>query len=204
MGPLSGMNFPSINHGISESLKLLVVLGAICVPVLRAQETRNPQMPAPPPLKVVLKDDRAQLNETKDAKDRLRKTIELAEIHLQHAEALTSQQKYEGVLFELGAYLALVDDALKFLGQMNHDRGRTRDLYKRLEIDLRGDGPRLTAMRRITPLEFAIRVKEIEDFAREGRTEALNSFYGHTVVREKKKADDAKPAKDSAKPEKQP
>ncbi len=180
------------------------MLAAICVPALRAQDTRNPQMPAPPPLKLIPKDERAQLNETKDAKDRLRKTIEFAEIHLQRAEELTTQQKYETVLFELGAYLALVDDALKFLGQMNHDRGRTRDLYKRLEIDLRGDGPRLTAMRRVTPLEFAIRVKEIEDFAREGRTEALNSFYGHTVIREKKKADETKPAKDPAKPEKQP
>ena len=197
------MNFLSINRGISESLKLLVVLGAICVPVLRAQDTRNPQMPAPPPLKLIPMDERTQLNETKDAKDRLRKTIEFAENHLQRAEELTTQQKYETVLIELGAYLALVDDALKFLCQMNHDRGRTRDLYKRLEIDLRGDGPRLTAMRRVTPLEFAIRVKEIEDFAREGRTEALNSFYGHTVIREKKKADETKPAKDS-KPEKQP
>ena len=198
------MHSRRINHFVSDGLYLLVLLGAICVPTLRAQETRNPQMPAPPPLKVIPKDDRAQLNDMRDAKDRLRKTIELAEIHLQHAEALTSQQKYEEVLFELGAYLALVDDALKFLGQMNHDKGKTRDLYKRLEIDLRADGPRLTAMRRVTPLEFAIRVKEIEDFAREGRTEALNSFYGHTVVREKKKTDDVKPAKDSTKPEKQP
>ena len=194
-----------INRCVLDGLYLLVVLCVICVPVLRAQEKRNPQMPAPPPLKLIPRDEREQLNETKDAKDRLRKTIEFAQIHLQHAEELTSQQKYETVLIELGGYLALIDDALKFLDQMNHDRGKTRDLYKRLELSLRADGPRLTAMRRVTPLEFAIRVKEIEDFAREGRTEALNSFYGHTVVREKKKADDAKPAKDaSAKPEKQP
>jgi hypothetical protein len=44
-------------------------------------------------------------------------------------------------------------------------------------------------MRRITPLEFAVWIKHVEDFARDGRTEALNSFYGHTVVREQKATD---------------
>jgi hypothetical protein len=39
-------------------------------------------------------------------------------------------------------------------------------------------------MRRNTPLEYAVWIKEIEEFARNGRTEALNSFYGHTVVRD--------------------
>jgi hypothetical protein len=45
----------------------------------------------------------------------------------------------------------------------------------------------LTATRRTTPLEFAVWIKKVEDFARDGRTEALNSFYGHTVVREPQK-----------------
>ena len=188
------MNARSINRRISEGLKLLVVLG-VCVTALHGQEPPVKQLPAPPPFKVISKDERAQLTDAKDAKTRLRKTVELAEIHLQRAEALTSQEKYEEVLIELGGYLALIDDALKFLGQMNRDSTRTRDLYKHLEIDLRGDGPRLTTMRRITPLEYAIRIKEIEDFARDGRTEALDSFYGHTVIRDgKKKARDEKPA----------
>ncbi len=43
-------------------------------------------------------------------------------------------------------------------------------------------------MRRTTPLEFAVWIKQVEDFARDGRTEALNSFYGHTVVRDPQKA----------------
>jgi hypothetical protein len=40
-------------------------------------------------------------------------------------------------------------------------------------------------MRRTTPAAYAIFIKETEDFARQGRTEALNSFYGHTVVRDR-------------------
>ena len=83
-------------------------------------------------------------------------------------------------------YHALIENALQFLSTFKRDSNKTRDLYKRLELALRADGPRLTAMRRITPLEFAVWIKQVEDFARDGRPEALNSFYGHTVVREPK------------------
>jgi hypothetical protein len=54
-------------------------------------------------------------------------------------------------------------------------------------------------MRRVTPLEFAVWIKKVEDFARAGRTEALNSFYGHTVVREK-----TPPEKPADKPKESP
>jgi hypothetical protein len=39
-------------------------------------------------------------------------------------------------------------------------------------------------MRRDTPADYAIHIKEAEEFARNTRTEALESFYGHTVLRE--------------------
>jgi hypothetical protein len=91
-------------------------------------------------------------------------------------------------------YHALIENALAFLSSVKRDNNKTRDLYKRLELALRADGPRLTAMRRITPLEFAVWIKHVEDFARDGRTEALNSFYGHTVVRDQKtQKNDEKP-----------
>jgi hypothetical protein len=53
-----------------------------------------------------------------------------------------------------------------------------------LELSLRAHGPRLSIIRRSTPSEYAVWIKEIEDFARKGRTEALNSFYGHTVLKD--------------------
>ena len=84
---------------------------------------------------------------------------------------------------------------IQSLSTFKRDTNKTRDLYKRLELALRADGPRLTAMRRVTPLEFAVWIKKVEDFARDGRTEALNSFYGHTVVRDAQKPDkDEKPS----------
>jgi hypothetical protein len=56
-------------------------------------------------------------------------------------------------------------------------------------------------MRRTTPLEFAVWIKQVEDFARDGRTEALNSFYGHTVVRER---EPQKSEKSNEKPKENP
>ncbi|HKV34055.1 MAG TPA: hypothetical protein VJP89_07040 [Pyrinomonadaceae bacterium] len=169
------------------------LLACVYLPSVRAQsEQPQPQatpLPAPPPLKVITKEERGQLDQTKDQKDRLKLTIDLAVTHLTRAEQLTMQTEYEKASEEVGSYHALIENALGALGALKQDSGKTRDLYKRLEMALRAHGPRLTAMRRVTPLEFAVWIKKAEDFARDGRTEALNSFYGHTVLREQKSAE---------------
>jgi hypothetical protein len=150
-----------------------------------AQEPQVQQPTAPPPLKVIARLERSQLNDSKDPKARVRTTIELAETHLANAETQTSQRDYDAAASEAGKYWALVEDAFAFLKPISRDNNKTRDLYKRLELALRAHGPRLATIRRTTPSEYAVWIKEIEDFARNGRTEALNSFYGHTVIREK-------------------
>ena len=186
------------------SAKLLIlVLGTVCSSSVFGQEKTAPQLPAAPPLQVLSKQERDQLDDTKDEKTRIRRTIEFTAVRLQHAQELAKQQKYDPALSELGGYLALIDDALEFLGKMNHDSKKARDLYKQVELTLRADAPRLTVMRRDTPLEYGIRIKEVEERAREGRTEALNAFYGQTVVRDgrPKKADEDKPKGNTIKPE---
>ncbi len=190
-------------------LKLALLCLTIYVPVLRAQEPAAQQLTAPPPLKIVSREERARIGEADDSKARIRTTIELAELRLAKAEVLTNEHDFEGATAELGKYEALIDDALSYLSPMMRDKNKTRDLYKRLELALRAHGPRLTAIRRSTPLEYAVWIKELEEFARKGRTEALNSFYGHTVFREpQKKAEEKppdKPTKNSpAAPERRP
>jgi hypothetical protein len=168
----------------------ILLLTFVYVPSVHAQsEQPQPQptpLTAPPPLKVIVREERAQLDQTKDQKDRLKLTIDLAVAHLAKAEQLTNQTEYEKAQEEVGMYHALIENSLEVLGALKQDSGKTRDLYKRLELALRAHGPRLTAMRRVTPIEFAVWIKKVEDFARDGRTEALNSFYGHTVLREQK------------------
>lgn len=185
---------------------ILLLFGALWVPAVRGQEPHVQQTTAPPPLKIITRLERSLLNETKDSKARLKTTIEFAETHLANAEAQTSQHEYDNAAAEAGKYWALIDDAFDSLKTLNRDSNKTRDLYKRLELTLRAHGPRISAMRRSTPAEYAVWLKDIEDFARSGRTEALNSFYGHTVVRESQQKpldqkDETKSQKNSMTPE---
>jgi hypothetical protein len=133
---------------------------------------------------MIVKEEREAIQQTDDSQKRLRMTIEYAAAHLGRAEDHTARENYEAASTEVGMYHALIENALAFLSTFKRDSNKTRDLYKRLELALRSHGPRLTSMRRTTPLEFAVWIKQVEDFARDSRTEALNSFYGHTVVRE--------------------
>jgi hypothetical protein len=161
------------------------------VPAVCAQDPQPQPTPltAPPPFKMIVKEERDELERTADSGKRLRLTIDYAGAHLGRAEDHTARENFEAASAEVGMYHALIENALAFLSTFKRDSNKTRDLYKHLELALRADGPRLTAMRRTTPLEFAVWIKKVEDFARESRTEALNSFYGHTVVREPQKPD---------------
>jgi hypothetical protein len=172
------------------ALAPIVLLAAFAIPAL-AQDPQYPQLPAPPPLKVIPKEEREQLQAETDTKDRLKLTMQFAIAHLAVAERHTAQSNFEQASAEVGMYHALIENALTLLAALRRDSTRTRDAYKRLELALRAHGPRLTAMRRITPIEFAVWIKKTEDFARDGRTEALNSFYGHTVVKEKSASEKA-------------
>jgi len=175
----------------AQVILLLAALTVILLPVtiLGRQDPHPPDQTAPPPLKIITRLERLQLSESKDPKARVKTTIELAEAHLAKAENQTSQHEYDGAAAEAGMYWALVEDVLIFLKTVERDNNARRDLYKRLELSLRAHGPRLSIMRRETPSAYAVWIKEIEEFARQGRTEALNSFYGQTVIRTQKPAD---------------
>jgi len=180
----------------------LLLLAFVCIPAVNAQESQpeatpqaTPQatpLPAPPPFKMIVKEEREAIELTNDSGKRLKLTIQYAGGHLTRAEQHTARENFEAASAEIGMYHALIESALAFLNSVKRDSNKTRDLYKRLELSLRADGPRLTAMRRITPLEYAVWIKKVEDYAREGRTEALNSFYGHTVVRDPEKKEKPK------------
>lgn len=177
----------------------------VCAPAVNAQEpeplpTERPSptpLTAPPPIKIISKAERAQIDQAGDSKARIRVTLDLAAIRITRAEQLAKDGKYDDALTEVGSYEALIQDSLDFLKAMKRDSNKTRDLCKRVDIALRAHGPRLTTMRRETPLEFAVWIKKVEEFARAARTEVLNTFYGHTVVRE---PDKTKTDKSQAKP----
>lgn len=193
---------------VSKGIKRRTILSTpvllfvtLFVPAANAQDPKPLDQTAPPPAKVITREERSQLNQSKDEKARIKLSIELAETHLANAERHTSLQQYEGAATEAGMYWALIEDALGFMKSVDRKGNKRRDLYKRLELALRAHGPRWATMRRNTPAEYAVWIKELEEFARNGRTEALNSFYDNTVIRGgSEKSSDAKAKKALDKP----
>jgi hypothetical protein len=135
-------------------------------------------------MRFVPRDDRSQLTEAKDAKMRVRLSLELADARLARIEELTSQKQFEQASEALGNYLGLIEDAKHFIGSLIQDKNSTRDLYRRVDIALRAHIPRLVVARRATPNDYAVHIKTAEEFARNTRSEVLESFYGNTVLRE--------------------
>jgi hypothetical protein len=149
-----------------------------------AQPAQGPRLPAPPPMRFVSRTERSQLDAAKDPKSRLRSTIKLAEERLIRAENLTSQRAWEEASIELGGYLGLIGDLRAFIATLERDKGKTRDMNRHLEISVRPHIPRLAVMRRSTPASYALHLKDAEEYIKDTRAEALDSFYGHTVLRE--------------------
>ena len=161
----------------------LVAVIVFIAPEARGQDNHPPLISSPPPpMKFVSRNERTVLSAARDAKARTRTTIELAEARLSRAEQLTAGQQYEAASAELGIYQGLVEDVLDYLDRA--DPKKHRDTYKRLELALRVHSARLESIRRVTPSDYAVHVKAICECARSARTEALNAFYGDTVLRD--------------------
>ena len=183
----------------SFSKKFETVIGLIAVAALlvlmstqaRGQTLTGTPLPAPPPLRLVPRDERSQLDAMRDAKTRTRLSMELAENRLARAEQMTTSQQYESASRELGIYQGLLEDALRFLKEQK-DQKKLRDIYKRFEITLRSHGARIETMRRTTPSEYSVHIKAAVDNTKTLRGEALNGFYGDTVIRNLSDMDEEK------------
>ncbi|HYX28026.1 MAG TPA: hypothetical protein VE863_05625, partial [Pyrinomonadaceae bacterium] len=71
---------------VSLRYQSIILLQAIAVCALStsvyAQQPELPQLPAPPPMHLVSKSEKSQLDDMRDPKARLRETMTLAETHL--------------------------------------------------------------------------------------------------------------------------
>ncbi|HVF51131.1 MAG TPA: HEAT repeat domain-containing protein [Pyrinomonadaceae bacterium] len=140
---------------------------------------------APPPMKYIPPQERALLDvHVRDAKARTRVSLDLAEARLLRAAQLTDAAQFDAASSELGIYQAIVEDAVSFLRRQANADNKTRDLCKRLEVSLRAHGPRIETIRRMTPSEDAPNVRAAYECTRRARSEALNAFYGQTVMDE--------------------
>lgn len=159
---------------------LLFVLAACLSPDARAQDLVLPPQPAPPPMIYIPEDARKQLLSVRDEKARTRLSIELAEARLARAEQQTQLKQFNAATADLGVYQALFEDALNYLHRLR--TGNPRDLYKRIEQALHKHAARIETIRRATPSEFSGNIRTLLKHVRDLRTEALESFYGNTVL----------------------
>jgi hypothetical protein len=152
---------------------------------------------APPPMKYIPANLRQQLAAETDPKKRMRLSLTLAEERLASAEQLSNADKYEAAANELGIYEALVYDAIRYLHQFPPRSNKTRDLFKRFEMAVRSHLSRIETIRRATPSEHVVHVRDVLERVRDARTQALESFYDNTVLRDepaKDKPDEDEPA----------
>jgi hypothetical protein len=180
------MNSPvSYPLRITLSCSLLFTFALLVAHEARCQDMRMPFTAAPPPMKFVPRTEREQLASITDAKAHTREALSLAEERLLRAEQLTAEQRYEAASTELGIYQGLIEDALSYLGKItNNKSNKSRNTYRYLDLTLHTHCVRLEAIRRSTPSEYAVNVKAICEYARDARAQALNSFFGDTVIKE--------------------
>lgn len=169
-----------------------VVLLSAASPLTEAHAQPHPttQEHAPPIMKFIPNEERARLDaESNDIKKRVRTGLELADLRLERAAQLTAAERFDAAATEIGIYQALVEDTMRFLEARKEVKNgkvsnKFRDIYKRVELTLRSHGPRLETIRRTTPSEDAVHIRAAYDFTRQARADALNSFYGETVLRQ--------------------
>src|SRR5215210_6691628 len=106
-----------LSDRIPIAIKLCALLAlTLCLPpaVAHGQELVS-DITAPPPMRFVSRDEKAQLSTPSDPKERTRISIELAEGHLRHAENSTFTHSFSIASAELGRYQAVVEEALRHL-----------------------------------------------------------------------------------------
>jgi len=165
----------------------------VCLPAAaRGQQPRvGITGAAPPPMRFIPDEERERLaQQTRDHKARTRLSLDLADARLRRAAELTDAERYDAAAVELGIYQAIIEDAFTYLEGTGRPPQKMRDIYKRIEMTLRAHGPRLENIRRATPSDEAVNVRAAYEYIRQARADALNAFYGDTVVRERQQPDD--------------
>lgn len=167
------------------NLKLLFLLGTVLCfgsffsPDITAQP--NPDV-APPPLKVVSKNELTQLEGQKDVKKRTQTALELMSARLKQAETLIAQEQLDQMYKELGGFHGLMDNTLSFLNSSDRDSGKVLNNFKRFEIGLRQFRPRLELIRRDIPSNYEPYVRNLIQYLRDARAKAVEPLFGDSVV----------------------
>lgn len=185
----------------ARSLVLFAFLALACAEAPAQPGTVAPPQDdaAPPPMRHIPDAVRRQLAEEKDLKSRTRLSLELADATLTRSVEYIAAERYEQATGELGVYEAIIADAIRFVHSSGPIKNKQRDLFKRLEMTLRGHVTRLETIRRGLPARHGVYVKTTIEFVLGQRDSALNAFYDDTVIPDSRPTGDKPPASERAK-----
>lgn len=139
---------------------------------------------APPPLKLLSKTEKSQLEAERDVKRRTKLSLDLMEVRLLKAEMLSNQESYRAMFTELGGFHALMDNTINFLSKSDTNQGKVLNNFKRVELSLRKYVTRLEVIRRELPVKYELYVRGLVKYVRQARSKAVEPLFGETVLRD--------------------
>lgn len=165
------------------SLRLVIFL-LVSSGLLSAASAQDdkPKDLVPPPLVIVSKGEKEQLESEKDVKKRTALAIELMDARLLKASELSSKNQYKESLDELGVFQAILKNAFNFLKRNDTGSKKILNNFKRFEINLRGFMPRLEIIRRDMPIKYGYHVRSLMRYVREARADAVEPLFDDTVI----------------------
>jgi hypothetical protein len=149
---------------------------------LSASAQDAPADAEPPPLKMITKDEKTQLEAQTDMKRRTDLSLSLMDLRLKKAEDLFSKEDYSEMFTELGIFHALVDDTMDFLYRRDNGSKKVLNNFKKFELTLRSFLSRLELIRRDVPPKYEFYVRGLVKTVRDARTKAVEPLFSDTVV----------------------
>lgn len=150
----------------------------------QAQDPTDDPDAAPPPLRILSKEEKQLLDAETEVKRHTSVALELMNKRLANAESLNSAGRFDEMYKELGGFHAVMDDALHFLTKQDSDSGRVLNNFKKLEIGLRTFQPRLETIRHDLSSRYEPYIRTLLKYIHEAREKAIEPMFGNTVVRD--------------------
>jgi hypothetical protein len=150
--------------------------------VCATAQNEEPKDSEPPPLRMISKEEKTQLEAQNEIKARTNLALLLMETRLKKAEDFYNQQAYTEMFTELGGFHALIDNTLNFLNRNNNESRKVLNTFKKLEMSLRNYVSRLELIRREVPSRYEFYVRNLVKTVRDARTRAIEPLFSDSVV----------------------
>jgi len=145
-------------------------------------QTDEPKDAAAPPLKMMSKSEKNQLEAETEVKKRTTIALTLMDARLKKAEEFNTKESYEEMFDELGGFHALIDYTLNFLNRNDNGSKSILNNFKKVELSLRSYLSRLEIIRRELPLKYEFYVRGLVKVVRDARTKAVEPLFGNMAV----------------------